>query len=229
MGLAGQHAGQVQAALRRYARAPVAGFLASPPSYVRPSQSGLLRWFRELADLSPQPIVLYDIPYRTGVRIEADTVLTLAAHPNIVAIKDCGGDAAATQRLIADGRLQVLAGEDAQIFTTLCLGGAGAVAASAQVRPDLFVAMHRAVAQQRLADARRLAHALAPLVRTLFAEPSPGPLKALLAHDGLLCNELRMPLETASAQVLQRLLQLCGGLNADFGRNALHTALSVSR
>jgi len=229
MGLTGSHAGQVQQRLQRFAHSGAAAFLVSAPPYVRPSQAGLLHWFIELAELSPRPITLYDIPYRTGVRIEADTALTLASHPNIVAMKDCGGDPVATQRLIADGRLQLLAGEDAQIFTTLCWGGAGAIAASAHVRPDLFVALHRAVAEQRLADARRFAHALAPLIRALFSEPSPGPLKALLAHDGLLRNELRAPLAAASDDTLERLLQLRGALDADFGRNALHTASSVSR
>jgi len=214
MGLAGQHAGRVQERLQHFARSPIAGFLVSAPSYVRPSQAGLVRWFSELADRSRHAIVLYDIPYRTGVRVELATALALAAHPRIVAIKDCGGDPAATQALIADGRLQVLAGEDAQIFSTLCLGGAGAIAASAHVRPDLFVALHRAVVEQRLADARRFAHALAPLIRSLFAEPSPAPLKALLAHDGLLRNELRAPHMPASGGVLERVLLSRAALSA---------------
>jgi len=165
-----------------------------PPYYARPSQAGLLAWFESLAEASPKPIVLYDIPYRTGVRLELETVLRLAEHPRIVGLKDCGGDAAATQALIADGRLQVLAGEDAQIFSTLCLGGTGAIAASAHLRTADFVAMYRAVREQRLDDARRIAHQLAPLIRTLFAEPNPAPLKALLALEGLIDADLRPPM-----------------------------------
>jgi 4-hydroxy-tetrahydrodipicolinate synthase len=208
MGLAGNHEGALHARLQQWAEAPIAGFLVPAPYYVRPSQAGLLRWYGAIADASPRPIVLYDIPYRTGVRIEAATALQLAAHPNIVGIKDCGGDPAATQALIADGRLQVLAGEDAQILATLCLGGVGAIAASAHVRTERFVAMYRAVAERRLDDARRIAQELAPLIRALFAEPNPAPLKALLAHEGLISDEVRPPLVPASAQLCAQLVAL---------------------
>ena len=77
------------------------------------------------ADASTQPVMIYDIPARTGVALTLDTLRTLAHHPNITAIKDCGGDLAKTQALIGDGQLQVLAGDDANIFSTLALGGAG--------------------------------------------------------------------------------------------------------
>jgi 4-hydroxy-tetrahydrodipicolinate synthase len=196
------------------------------PYYARPSQAGLVDWFSRLADASPRPVLLYDIPARTGVRIEPATVLQLAAHPRIVGIKDCGGNLRDTQALIADGRLQVLAGDDARIFDTLCSGGAGAIAASAHVRPDLVVAMHRAVSQQRVDDARQLAHALAPLIDLLFAEPNPAPLKALLARMGLMDDELRPPMTPVSPSLKAQLL---GVRIADLGRKALHTASSVSR
>ena len=208
MGLAGNHEGALHARLRRFAEWPIAGFLVPPPYYARPSQVGLVHWFSRLADASARPIVLYDIPLRTGVRIEPATALQLAAHPRIVGIKDCGGSSSDTQALIAGGRLQVLAGDDARIFDTLCAGGAGAIAASAHVRTERFVAMHRAVAEQRLDDARRIAQELAPLIRALFAEPNPAPLKALLAHEGLISDELRPPLVAASAPLRQQLAML---------------------
>jgi 4-hydroxy-tetrahydrodipicolinate synthase len=222
MGVAGAHAGQVRERLLRFADAGADGFLVPAPYYVRPSQAGLLTWFGALADASPCPIVLYDIPYRTGVRIEPDTVLALAAHPRIVGLKDCGGDAAGTQRLIASRALRVMCGEDAQILATLAAGGHGAIAASAHLRPELFVALHRAVSADRTrapgrcqaegdrgahpAEARRLAQALAPLVALLFAEPNPAPLKALLAQLGLVRNELRPPLVPASRALVERLV-----------------------
>lgn len=96
------------------------------------------------------PLALYDIPYRTGAALDTATLLELAAHPNIAAIKDCGGSLEKTVALIADGRLQVLAGEDLQTLSTLCLGGSGIIAAAAHIRPDLFVALYRAVREQRL-------------------------------------------------------------------------------
>ncbi|WP_170936129.1 dihydrodipicolinate synthase family protein, partial [Pandoraea sp. PE-S2R-1] len=84
------------------------------PYYIRPAQAGLVDWFQTLADRSRAPLVLYDIPYRTGATLTLETLLTLAGHDNIRAIKDCGGNAHTTQALIADGRLSVLAGEDHQ-------------------------------------------------------------------------------------------------------------------
>ena len=101
--------------------------------------------------------------------------------------------------LIADGRLQVMAGEDLQTLSTLCLGGSGIIAAAAHIRPDLFVALYRAVREQRLDQARALFLALAPMIQLAFAEPNPGPVKAQLARQGLLTDELRAPMPAASA------------------------------
>lgn len=198
MGLPGSVLMPVRDRMLRLAEHCPSAFLVSAPSYVRPSQAGIIDYFTALADASPVPVLLYDIPYRTGATIDAETLLTLAAHPNIHGIKDCGGDADKTQRVIADGRLQVLAGEDAQVFGTLCAGGAGAIIAAAHVRTELFVEMTLAVQEQRLNDARRLHHALAPVIRLLFAQTNPGPLKAWLAAEGLVKNVLRAPMTPAS-------------------------------
>jgi len=197
MGVAGSNARQAQARVRRLAARPLAGVLASAPAYVRPAQAGLIDYFHMLADAAAAPLVLYDIPYRTGVKLETDTILALAAHSNIHAVKDCGGDYHGTQAVIADGRLALLAGEDHQLLGTLCLGGSGAIVASAHLRPESFVALARAVADQRLEQARRLFHALMPMIRLLFAQPNPGPLKAMLAREGWLRNELRAPMTPA--------------------------------
>jgi len=111
-----------------------------------------------------------------------------------VGIKDCGGSAAKTQALIEDGRLAVLAGEDAQVFSTLCLGGAGAVAAAANVCPEAFVAMFEAVRDGRIEAGRQLQHALRPLIDALFAEPNPALIKAALNARGLVSEAVRPPL-----------------------------------
>jgi 4-hydroxy-tetrahydrodipicolinate synthase len=198
MGVSGSALASVRERMLRLAEHRPAAFLIPAPSYIRPSQRGIIEYFTALADASPVPVLLYDIPYRTGANIDTETLLALAAHPNIHGIKDCGGDADKTQRVIADGRLQVLAGEDAQVFGTLCAGGVGAIIAAAHVRTELFVEMARAVQEQRLNDARRLHHALAPVIRLLFAETNPGPLKAWLAAEGLIRNVLRAPMMGAS-------------------------------
>lgn len=198
MGLGGSAAGPVRDELLRSAD-DADGFLVPPPLYVRPPQSGVRDFFVTLADASPKPVVLYDIPSRTGTRIARETCLALAAHPRIVGIKDCGGVWADTEALIDDGRLQLLAGDDANIFATLARGGRGAIAASAHVGTPLFVRLIAHVAAGELAAARALWRTLSPWIAAAFAEPNPAPVKAALALRGELRNELRAPMAPASA------------------------------
>ena len=135
-------------------------------------------------------------------------LLALAAHPRIEAIKDCGGNTAKTQALIADGRLQVLTGEDAQIFHTLALGGAGAISACAHWQTPRFVELMALLRLGDLPAARHLWQALQPWVEACFAEPNPAPLKAMLAHAGWMRSELRAPMMPASEALQDRLKAL---------------------
>jgi 4-hydroxy-tetrahydrodipicolinate synthase len=208
VGVSGNNTQSMRERIAQLNSLPVAGLLMAAPYYIRPSQAGIVGHFTALADASEKPIVLYDIPYRTGVRLELDTLMTLAAHPRIQAVKDCAGSLDTTLALIRDGRLQVLAGEDVQMFNTLCLGGSGAIAASAHVRPERFVALYRALAAGALEEARRIFHTLAPLIHALFAEPNPAPVKALLASQGLIRDELRLPMTRASEKLVERLAAL---------------------
>lgn len=210
MGVSGYHQGQVLEQVQALARYPVAGLLVSAPHYIRPSQEGLLHWFRTLADASTAPVLVYDIPYRTGATLSTETLLALAAHPRIEAIKDCGGNPAKTQALIADGRLQVLTGEDAQIFHTLALGGAGAISASAHWQTPRFVELMALLRAGDLGEARRVWQALQPWIEACFAEPNPAAIKAVLAHAGEMRNELRAPMMAASEALEQRLQALSG-------------------
>ena len=206
MGLSGYHLGQTITWVKELAQRPIAGLLVPPPHYIRPAQAGLVQWFTALADASGTPLVVYDIPYRTGCHITLETLLALAAHPNILAIKDCGGDAGKTQALITDGRLQVLAGEDAQIFTTLALGGAGAISASAHVCTAQFVEVMQFLKDGKLQQARALWQPLLPVVHAAFGEPNPAVIKAALAQQGLIQDGLRLPMVAASAAATARLV-----------------------
>ena len=200
-------------ALARTALPSLQGLLVSAPHYVRPSQAGLRGWFETLADDSPLPLVVYDIPYRTGAVLARETLLALADHPRIHAVKDCGGDVAKTQALIADGRLAVLAGEDLNIFACVALGGAGAIAATAHVHTRRFVRVLEALARGELAQARALWLPLVPMIEALFAEPNPAGVKFLLARDGGMTSELRPPMTPASAALGERLLALAAALD----------------
>ena len=205
MGVSDCHLGQALARVQALNALPLAGLLVPAPHYIRPSQAGLLQWFTALADHSAHPVIVYDIPYRTGAVLELATLRALAAHPRIVALKDCGGDAAKTQALIADGQLQVLAGEDAQIFSTLALGGAGAIAASAHAHTRHFVALMQHLARGDLPSARALWQPLQPHVAACFAEPNPAPIKAWLADQGRMRATLRAPMQPASEALARRL------------------------
>ena len=205
MGLSGYHLGQVVEWVHTLGAYPLAGLLVPAPHYIRPSQEGLLHWFRAIADASAVPLVVYDIPYRTGATLATETLLALAAHPRIQAIKDCGGSPAKTQALIADARLAVMAGEDAQIFTTLAQGGAGVIAASAHWHAPRFVELIGLLRAGDLPQARRVWQGLQPWIAMCFEEPNPAPLKAVLAHAGWARNELRAPMMPASAALAERL------------------------
>jgi 4-hydroxy-tetrahydrodipicolinate synthase len=209
MGVSGYHLPQMQAWVRQLQEGrALAGLLVPAPHYIRPGQDGIVQWFHSIADASRVPLIVYDIPYRTGVQITRDTLLTLAAHPGIQALKDCGGDAAKTQALIADGRLQLLAGEDAQLFSTVAAGGAGAIAASAHIETARFCDVLSLLAKGQLVEARVHWQELAPVIEALFAEPNPAPLKAMLAQQGEMANVLREPMMPASPALTQRLAAL---------------------
>jgi 4-hydroxy-tetrahydrodipicolinate synthase len=214
MGVSGYNLRDTQAWVRRLSAeaagtAPaLRGLLIPAPHYVRPSQDGIRHWFETLADTSALPVIVYDIPYRTGAVIGRDTLLALAGHPNVHAVKDCGGDGAKTQALIGDGRLAMLAGEDLQLFSTLAHGGAGAITASAHLHTGRFVDTVQALLRGDLAAARAAWFPLLPLIEALFAEPNPGPLKALLARRGLIAAELRAPMTGVPDALLARLQEV---------------------
>lgn len=212
MGLAGNQLNALLDLQREIQRRPLAGLLVPAPYYIRPSQAGLEHFFTTLADAAEVPLVLYDIPYRTGIRIERDTLRRIVSHPNIQAIKDCAGDAETTMALIAEGQVQVLAGEDTQIFNTLCLGGAGAISASAHVRADLYVRMQQCVATGDLQGARQLHYQLLPWIQAAFAEANPSAIKAALALQGLIGEEPRAPLLPCTAATRERLREVLAGL-----------------
>lgn len=214
MGISGYHIGKTVAWVRRLVdHEGLAGLLVPAPSYIRPSQAGLVEWFSAIAEASTVPLLIYDIPYRTGSEIALDTLLALAANPRIRAIKDCGGDMGKTRALIADGRLQVLAGEDAQMFGTVAEGGTGAIAASAHLQTTRFVEMLRLLGEGRLTEARAQWQPLLPLIEALFDEANPGPLKAALADEGWILDELRSPMTCPSSALRERLRRTQTALN----------------
>ena len=200
MGLSGVRPAAVVAPAQQLAEPyAVAGWLVAAPAYVKPSQAGIVDFFHTVASATALPLVAYDVPARTGVRIETATLLALADHPQIRAVKDCSADRAAAEALLADGRLALLGGNDDEMFDQLTRGAAGSIAASAHFATAHFVALHRLLRNQRLVEARALWRPLAALTRAVFTEPNPMVIKGALASQGWLSNTLRAPMQPASA------------------------------
>lgn len=208
MGLAGNNLSELLQFQSEILKRPLAGLLVPPPYYIRPSQAGLEAFFKTVADASSVPVILYDIPYRTGIAFEQATLLRIVAHERIVAIKDCGGNPATTFALLSSGKVDVLCGEDNQIFGALCLGAKGAIAASAHVHPELFVTLYQQIRDNQLAAGRTTFFQLLPLIHSLFIEPNPAPVKTALALEGLIHDELRAPMQRSSEATVERLKEV---------------------
>ena len=197
LGLCGSDTRKVTKALARTASWTADGYLIASPYYTRPSQQGLWSHFSALADSTERPILIYNIPYRTGVNLGNETMLRLAERANIVGVKDCCADAAQSFDLMCrkpEG-FAVLTGEDPLFYTALVQGAEGGITASAHVRTHAFAAVRgKLLAGDQagaLADWKRLAE----LPRLLFAEPSPGPIKHWLWRQGLIDSpEMRLPM-----------------------------------
>ena len=175
--------------------------MAVTPYYNRPSQAGLVAHFEAIAGASGLPVMLYNIPARTGRRIEADTLARLAAHPGIVAVKDAVGDAAFTTETVGAvaGGMAVYSGDDVNTLPIMAVGGVGVVSVAAHLAGRPIKRLVEAAAAGDLAEARRLHQALAPLCRALFLEPNPMPVKAAMNELWEPVGEPRLPLVAASA------------------------------
>lgn len=190
---------------------PIDSFLVACPHYVRPSQQGLRLHFEAAANATAKRLLIYNIPYRTGVNLANDTLLRLAERSNIVGIKDCCGDPAQSIELIRNRPqgFAVLAGEDAGFLSALRDGADGGVTASAHLDPDGFRDVFHHARQARWRNAEQAWESLARIPDLLFAEPSPAPLKHALWRMGLIDSpELRLPMTPASAALTERLDRL---------------------
>ncbi|MET0611576.1 MAG: 4-hydroxy-tetrahydrodipicolinate synthase [Pseudomonas caspiana] len=205
MGLAGNNQAELLRFQQDILQRRIAGLLVPAPYYIRPSQAALEVFFNTVADASSVPVILYDIPYRTGATLHKDTLLRIVQHPRIAAIKDCGGNQDTTLALLASGNVDVLAGEDAQMFSAMCLGATGAIAASAHIHPQQFVRLHREIQDGQLQAARDTFFQLLKLIQTLFIEPNPAPVKTALALQGWIKDEVRAPMLASSEAMIERL------------------------
>ncbi|MBM7817718.1 4-hydroxy-tetrahydrodipicolinate synthase [Cellulosimicrobium cellulans] len=176
--------------------------LVTVPAYTRPSPEGVVEHFRRLAAATPVPLVVYHVPYRTGLSLTADTLHRLADLPGVAGFKHTVGSiddttVAFLSTLRPD--VSVLAGDDLYIGPLISLGARGAITASANVAPRAYAELVSAWRHGPAGRARTMHDALVPLTRALFAEPSPAVIKAVLAADGRIASpRVRLPLLPAS-------------------------------
>ncbi|MET0721421.1 MAG: 4-hydroxy-tetrahydrodipicolinate synthase [Tardiphaga sp.] len=197
LGLTGSDTSRLVAALARTSNWPVDGYLIASPHYSRPSQRGLLQHFGAIADSTRRPIMLYNIPYRTGVNLDTATILELAARSNIVGIKDCAADTLQSVELLhrRPHGFSVLTGEDAFFYGALIRGSDGGVLASAHLHTREFAALRPTILSGDALRASMQWRELSDIAKLLFAEPSPAPLKYWLWRSGLIDSpEVRSPM-----------------------------------
>jgi 4-hydroxy-tetrahydrodipicolinate synthase len=186
---------------RRFAEAGADAVLAVTPYYSKPTQEGLFRHFTALAEESSVPVIIYNVPSRTGVDLLPETAARLAAHPRIVALKEATGSLARLEELRAccGDDLELLSGDDPTVAEALLAGASGVISVTANVAPR---SMHELCAAAAAGDAgrtRELDARLAVLHRALFVESNPIPVKWALEQVGLIRGGIRLPLTRLSA------------------------------
>ena len=180
-------------------------FLVVTPYYNKPSQDGLISYFTAVADFAPKPVVLYNVPGRTGVNISAETTLRLAEHPNIIAVKEASGNYDQISKIIARAPegFSVLCGNDDETLSLMATGAAGVISVASNIVPRELVEMTEAMLANDLPKARPIHHRLFDLFKNCFVESNPIPAKAALHLMGMIENELRLPLVPAQESTMQ--------------------------
>lgn len=197
VGLGGNNTSEVVKKVKFAEKYKMDGILSVVPYYSRPSQEGIYQHFKGISEATDLDVIIYNIPYRTGVNADNDTICRLAELENIVGIKDCCGDIKQTTDLLINRpeNFSILTGEDAFFYTTLLLGGDGGIMGSASLKTKEFVDVYNLIKQNNHKDALEKWKKLYNMIPLLFKEPNPTPIKYCLNKLGLIdSDEVRLPL-----------------------------------
>ena len=178
-------------------------FLIVVPYYNKPTQEGMYRYFRAVAESTSKPIILYNVPGRTGANMQSDTVIRLAKDcPNVVAVKEASGSFAQASAILREAPedFSVLSGDDMLTLPFMAAGASGIISVASNVVPMDMARLAHLCLNGDFSQARKLHHKLSPLFKACFVESNPIPAKAALSQMGLIRNELRLPLVPASEQ-----------------------------
>lgn len=186
------------------------GVLVISPYYNKPNRAGLVKHYTKLADLDV-PVVIYNVPGRTGQNLEPDLIAELAQHPNIVGVKEASGNIGQISRIIEetqDEDFAVISGDDNITLPILALGGAGVISVAANVDPARMVAMYEAAKQGDYQKALVLHYAMSPIFRSMFIDTNPIPVKKAVELIGQAGGPVRLPLDELDAKKTEQLKKI---------------------
>jgi 4-hydroxy-tetrahydrodipicolinate synthase len=202
------------------------GVLVISPYYNKPNRSGLIKHFTKLADLDI-PVIMYNVPGRTGQNLEPDLIAELAKHPNIVAIKEASGNITQISRIIEetqDDEFSVISGDDGITLPIMALGGTGVISVAANVDPRRMVAMYEAMKQGNYQKALVMHFALSPLFRSMFIDTNPIPVKKAVELMGMAGGPVRLPLDELDLKKTELLKKMLATIPAQHGAKRAVTA-----
>lgn len=211
LGLGGNNTLDVTDTINRTNFDGISGILSVTPYYNKPNQRGLLQHFHNIAEASPVPVILYNVPGRTGVNLAAETTLALANEcPNIIGIKEASGNMQQVMELLRrrPAGFRVISGDDALTCPMIALGADGVISVIANALPKETSDMVRFALKGDLKKALPLHYRLLPLMNAIFEEGNPTGVKALLEIEGHITNILRLPLVKASKPLYNKLSTL---------------------
>jgi len=188
------------------------GALVVTPYYNKPTQEGLYRHYKAIAEAVSIPIMLYNVPSRTGVSMAPETTARLGPIKNIVALKDASGNVEQVTQLRALSDIQILSGEDSLTFSILCLGGVGVVSVAANIIPKQIAEMTAAAVKGEVEKARQIHDRYFEIFKNLFIETNPIPVKIALKKMGMYNGEMRLPMcdmSAANEEKLEKTLKAC--------------------
>ncbi len=210
LGVGGNNTSDVVEQLKSLDTAGLTAILSVSPYYNKPNQQGIIYHYNEVANASPLPIILYNVPGRTGSNMTASTQLELAKHPNIVATKEASGNMEQVMSILKDkpADFLVISGDDALTFPILACGGSGVISVINHIFPRTFSGMVKSALQGDIIAARAAHERVLESSIAIFADGSPGGIKTML-HEKQLCGTaVRPPLWQVNAQVDENLRKL---------------------
>lgn len=214
-GCGGNNTAAVVEELRTADWSGIDGILSVCPYYNKPSQEGLYQHFKAISEASPLPVVLYNVPGRTGINLKPETTVRLANDcENIVAVKEASGSLEQVDEIIKNKpqRFDVLSGDDALTFSMVASGAAGVISVIGNALPKEFSRMIRLEFQGEYEPARKIHHMFTELYSLLFVDGNPAGVKALLHEMGFIENQLRLPLVPTKVSTLQKMAEILKSL-----------------